>query len=373
MKILVTGSSGFVGQNLVARLLKDGHAVRAVYRRSHPPRRLETLRAEYDTALELVRADLAFERSMPDLSDAFLRAWAKSARRSPPVAACAWPVDQEDLAAVRKLLDGVDACFHIAARVGDWGTVREWFSGNVNPTRVLLEAARHAGLKRFVYCSSVAVHGFRHHRGTTEDGPYYRVGNGYCVSKRMAESLVIDGIERGLDAVIVRPGQVYGPGDTTTFYPIFDAGMMPLLGGGRRLTCPVYIDDLVDGLVAVLNVTRPPRRCYNLTSGERITWRDLAELVRNSFGGRFAYLNLPGPVIYGLAPLFEAAGRLFRFRNRPLLTWYTATQLLHDYHFSIEAARADLGYHPRVLAPEGIRRMVEAYRLESRGQESVKG
>jgi nucleoside-diphosphate-sugar epimerase len=364
MKILVTGASGFVGRNLVARLLGEGHEVRAVYRRSKLPPQLEALAHGHAGALELVRAELSFERSLPDSSDPFLRAWARSARRCVPAAAFAWPVDHEDLAAAGRLMAGVDACIHIAARVGDWGTPKEWFMSNVNPTRVLLEAARHAGLKRFVYCSSVAVHGFRHHRGSTEDGPYYRVGNGYCVSKRLSESLVNDEIGRGLDAVIVRPGQVYGPGDTTVFYPIFDQGMMPLLGGGRRLTCPVYIDDLVGGLEAALTVAHPVRRRYNLTSGERVTWRELADLVQDSFGGRFGRLSLPTPLIYFLAPLFEATGRLLRFKERPLLTWYTATQLLHDYHFSVDAARSELGYHPRVLAPEGIRRTVEAYRSD---------
>ena len=109
----------------------------------------------------------------------------------------------------------VECVVHTAAVVGDWPDRDDTRRVNVEGTRNLMLAARDAGVRRVVHYSSLAVYGNRHHRGTDESAPY-RCGDTYTDAKIDSERAVIEFAERGeLEAVSLRPGFVYGPGDRT--------------------------------------------------------------------------------------------------------------------------------------------------------------
>lgn len=363
MKVLVTGASGFIGGKLCARLLGDGHSVRALHRRAKLGNEWQALRAAAGDRLEPRRFDLSFPDSMP--AEAVVRDCFARARDGVPAALPAWALAESEVGKALGLLEGCEAVVHIAARVGDWGSRREFFEANVNPVAVLLEAARRAGVRRFVYVSSIAVHGFGHHRPGSEDGRYYRCGHPYPLGKRCSERLVLQAMAQGLDACVVRPGNVYGPGDTTTFYPIFDAllkGVMGTLAGGRYLTCPVYIDDMVDALVRALGPIAGTGRVFNVTGGERVTWRRLVDVCCDALGIRRTALDMPGFLARAAAAAMEGAALLVRSRAAPPLTGYRVEQLLHDYQFATQAAERGLGFSPRVKIEEGFAATAAAYR-----------
>ena len=367
MKLLVTGASGFIGQNLVCRLLADGHSVRAVYRRAIVPPAFVDAEKAHPGRLELVRMDLDFPASMPDLRSPAFRSWCKAAKTGIPQTVPEYPIMGEDLRRIRELCAGMDGIFHSAARVGDWGSLQEFFASNVNPTRLLLEAAAQAGLSRFVLVISISVHGFGHNRRAREDDPFHPAGHPYQLSKRLAESLARQYVDRGLDVRVVRPGNVYGPGDTTTFYPLFEAmvgGANGTVGGGKSLTCPVFIDDLVDGIIRAWRVDTPAVRTVNLSSGESITWKRLFALASDALGLPRGWLNLPAWLAWVLAAGGEGLFRLFRRKNRPPFTFYTVAQLLHDYSFSTATAHETLGWQPATLAETGIPLTVEAWKRD---------
>ena len=364
MKVLVTGASGFIGQSLVARLLAMGHTVRALYRRQELGPLLTREAAQYPQGLELLRCNLEFPQTLP--SPALRQSCFGLARRLIPENLPAWPVAAADLAQAESWMAGMDACVHIAAKVGDWGSDEAFFSANVNPARVLLAAAEAARLKKFVYISSISVHGFGHSRNSSETGPYFRAGNPYQLSKRCAESLVNQAASGGLDTCIIRPGNVYGPGDTTTFYPIFDAllrGLMGTLAGGRYLTCPVYIDDLVSAMVGALGPVAGAARTFNITSGEQVSWRELVDLSCDALGIRRSTLDLPGFLARGAAWLLETGFKLAAATTAPPLTGYRVEQLLHDYNFSVATAESGFGWKPAIALPDGLRNTVTAYRI----------
>ncbi len=326
MNVLVTGASGFVGGWVSRALQARGEHVRALYRRRDMPYHLMRLSS---LGAEVLRHDLTR--------------------------------DGDAAAATR----GMDAVVHAAALTIDWGSEDLFRRQNYALTVRLVEAARGSGCRVFLYLGSIAVHGFGRHVDSNEEGPYYPHVNPYQVTKKAAEEYVLSRCQPGFRTTSVRPGIVYGPGDTTTLYPLLDAlrlGVKGTLGGGRSLTCPVYIDDLVDAVVLALDRDASAGQVFNVTGGERVCWAEFLGYAAELLGVR-PWASLPIPVARLLAPLLSGVFGLFRVSRPPPLTRYRVEQLAHDFHFSIEKARRVLGYEPRVGWREGLRRAVEAYRV----------
>lgn len=130
-----------------------------------------------------------------------------------------------------------DLVYHIAARTSDWGSRQDFEKDNIQATVTMLDAAQEAGVRHFVYVSSLSVHGFGPHRNSTEQGPYYQE------SKRRAENMALSRHCQTFQVAVIRPGNVYGPDDTTMMFPLFEAiekGRMGMVNGGRTLTPPIY-------------------------------------------------------------------------------------------------------------------------------------
>lgn len=323
--ILVTGASGFIGSNLARTLITKGYTVIAHYRRAQVPPYLRALQA---AGAKLVRADL----SQP--------------------------------ASGIPLVNNVDAIIHVAALASDWGPDQAFYEANFKATVNLCQAALQAQVKRLVFISSITVHGFGHHLDSTEEGPYYPLEFPYPRTKKMAEDYVLSLNQKDFSTVVVRPGNVYGPGDTTTFYPMFryiQKGFMGYLSGGKSLTCPIYIDDLVSGIILALEAERAAGQIYNLTSGEKVTWRELVDFLYKELS--VAKKPLSSPVWFSLvlAHLQGFFYRLLRSPHPPPLTPYRIKQAAHNYSFSIAKACRELGFRPQTSWQEGMRKTIAAY------------
>lgn len=325
----MTGASGFIGGWIASGLHERGYAVRAHYRRRQMPEHLAALAAP---GVELLRGDLTQERD------------------------------------VRSAVQGEDAVVHAAALASDWGLPESFFRQNVEATVRLLAEARAAGCRCFVYLGSVTVHGFGPHRRTTEQGPYYPPISHYQATKKQAEEAVLAANASGLRTTVLRPANVYGPRDTTIFYRLLAAqekGIRGTLGGGRRLTSVVYVEDLVQAVVRALDNEAAAGQAFNIASGEQVSWAELLGYSANLLEVR-PWLELPVSVAWVLARLLTGAYRLLGIRSDPPLTPYRVAQLGNDFDFSIEKARRLLGYAPQVDWREGLRRTVAAYRQDQR-------
>jgi dihydroflavonol-4-reductase len=175
MKVLITGATGFVGSWIARELVAAGHDVRVLVRKTS---KLDGL------------AGLKYEKFEGDILDK---------------------------ASVVRALDGVQAVIHTAASVSQ--RKRDYdllFKVNVEGTRNVMEAAlKHGGL-RVIHTSSIAAVGATKEPIPMDETSPWTVGYlnyGYVSSKRVAEDVVLEHVARGLDAVIVNPGYVLGPGD----------------------------------------------------------------------------------------------------------------------------------------------------------------
>ena len=328
MRTLVTGANGFVGAALCRKLLERGDAVRGLVRATSDLSLLEGASIE--------RAVGALDR--PDSLDAATR--------------------------------DVDVVFHVAAAVTDWGTL-EWFRQvNVEGTRNLIEAAIRNGVKRFVYVSTVAVHSFIDGQEMTEDSPQLPTPFPYSQSKREGEAMVMGYHREGkIEVSIVRPGDVYGPGDRTALLklaPVLEAGMMMHVGRGEKLGAFVYVDNLVDGIILAGTVRQAAGEAYVITDGIRLTWRAYWDRLTDALELPRPRLSVHPAVARFIASTLEFIYRLFRIRSRPLITRYLVDHMTNHTHFSIEKARRELGYAPGVGIDEAITRTAAWYRQVAR-------
>ena len=140
--------------------------------------------------------------------------------------------------------------------------IDEFESVNAGGTVTMLDLAAQHGARRFVHVSSNSPFGTNSHPGDCfrNDEPYHPY-YGYGRSKMAAELAVFDAVERGLDAVIVRPPWFYGPHQPprqTTFFKLVRTGRFPVIGRGDQMRSMVYVDNLVEGVVRAELVATPP-------------------------------------------------------------------------------------------------------------------
>ncbi|MFQ5844633.1 MAG: NAD-dependent epimerase/dehydratase family protein, partial [Planctomycetota bacterium] len=271
--------------------------------------------------------------------------------------------DLSDRAALARSAAGAAVVFHVAARASDWGPYDAFDRSNVAGTANVWTAAREAGVRRFVHVSSAAVHGFSGYRGRVESDPTPPSPFPYVETKRRAERLVLG--ETGPEVVVLRPGNVYGPRDRVTSVHLLAAlrsGWMGLLDGGRHLTCPTYIENLVDAMLLAATSPRAAGRVYLVTDGLEVTWREWMAELAAALGVRGPRFSLPAGPARCLAAVLEvlylAAGS-----SVPLpLTRYRVANASRDYHFAVDRARDELGWEPRVGLREGCCRTVEWFR-----------
>jgi nucleoside-diphosphate-sugar epimerase len=324
MRVLVTGANGFVGAALCRHLAARGDRVRGLVRST------SDLSSLVGVDIELVLGDL----------------------NDPP--------------SLERATHGIEVIYHAAAAVSDWGAP-EWFRRvNVDGTRHLLDAAIHQGVARLVYVSSIAVHSFIGARDMDETSPQKPTTFPYSQSKREAEALALTYHRLGrIDVVIVRPGDVYGPGDRIVLRriaPLLRRGLLPYLDGGRALGAFTYVEHLAEGLALAGVAEAAPGEAYVLTDGIELTWRGYLEGLADALGWPRPWLSVPSWLACPVASALEALYRRLGVQRRPPITKYLVEHLRHDVHFRIAKARAELGYAPSVGVEEALERTAAWFR-----------
>lgn len=266
--------------------------------------------------------------------------------------------DTTDPAGWAAELDGCDAVVHTAAVVSNAVGVDEQWRVGVLGTRRVVEAARDAGVARVVHLSSIRAFsdvGFPD--DVTEEHPVRPDGNPYVDTKIAAEQVVLQAHAAGeIDAVVVRPGDVYGPGSRPWVLLPLEAirsRQFVLPAMGRGIHSPVYVDDLADGVVRATAHEAAAGQVFTIAGPRGVRCDEYFGHLYRMLGRR-GPVGLPTPVAVGLA---EAADRANRLRGRVTevnaisMRYFTRTGT-----YSIAKARTVLGYDPRVDLDEGMAR-----------------
>jgi 2-alkyl-3-oxoalkanoate reductase len=288
MRVLVTGATGFVGGAVCRALIGAGHSVLGFTRSGTRTGRLTALGVEVHTG------------------------------------------DMRNPRTYQPLVTDVDAVVH-AAQLGYQGRftdqkAAELRSADAVMTRILADACQDKAV-RLMYTSSCFVYGDRGDEWITEETPFAPspLGAAHAAGVEHLRARV----REGLDAVIVAPGFVYGPGGifASSFYDQARKGRLMVIGNGRNFWSCIQVDDLAAAYVTAIEQAKPGAE-YNVVDGEPLHLRELVDAVTDGMG-RSRVGSIPPPII-GL------------MIGRPLVD-----SLITSFRIGNDKIRRELGWAPR--------------------------
>ena len=262
MKVLVTGGGGFIGLALVRRLIETGHTVSSFSRKMYPEHQKSGVRS--------------FQGDLSNLSD------------------------------IENACKGIEAVFHLAAKVSIWGPYSEFYRTNVTGTKNLILACKKQGVDKLIFTSSATViYNGSDLQGVNEsiDYPVIPVSN-YTSTKAEAEQLVLKANSKILKTISLRPHLVWGPGDTQLIPKIIKrakSGSLHKPGSKDFLIDTTYIDNLIEAqLLALKKLDGNPEvsgKAFFISNGEPVLTWDFLNSIIESAGLSPVRKSLPVPVV----------------------------------------------------------------------------
>jgi nucleoside-diphosphate-sugar epimerase len=322
--ILITGATGLLGSHTAEQLVAAGETVRALVRPGSDTTFLQGL------GVQLIEGDLRRPESLP------------------------------------AALAGADVVYHCAARVGEWGPWRQFQEQIIDSTANLFAACQSVGVGRVLHVSSIIVYGHPRLRDGlfTEDEPLGQnlwVWDNYCRAKMRAEEICRE--YKG-DWTVVRPSWIYGPRDRTTLPRVLKAlraGRVAIIGDGENLLNIIHAADVAAGAILAANHPGAGGRAYNLSSKGEMTQRAFLNHLTAALGLPPIKRHCPYGVSFWGGFAAECVGRAIRLRRPPHFTRYAVALIGRPTRFSIERARTELGWSPRVNVIDGVRETLDWY------------
>jgi nucleoside-diphosphate-sugar epimerase len=265
----------------------------------------------------------------------------------------------------QRAADGSETVVHTAALVGMPSDVSGFWEVNVRGTRLALDAARDAGAKRFVHLSSVVTFGLDFPDGVDESWPVRTTGVAYMDTKVAAEQVVLQAHAAGeIQVTVIRPGDVYGPGSRPwTILPLemLRGWRFALPAGGRGIHSPVYVDDVVEGIIRAAEEETAAGRVITLSGGIGVETREFFGHHARMLGHR-RVPTVPTAVALAAASVQSAIARA-RGTVSELTPDGVRYLALRPGTYGIATARELLGWQPRIGVTEGMER-TEAWARE---------
>ncbi|GEM_PF-49817 len=319
-KVLVTGAAGFVGSNITNLLLNSGISVRALVRTEEQARRVSAL------GCEAVLGDLT------------------------------------DIGSLERAVTGVSGVYHIAALFRQAGVPESQYTAvNVDGTKHLLDASIKAGVKRFIHCSTVGVHGHITFPPASEESPF-SPGDPYQRSKLSGETLVNEYFSQGkITGAVIRPAMIYGPNDERTLklFKMLASRRFFYVGPGNALVHFIDVRDLANAFKLVMEREDINRQTYIIAGESYLSLNSLVSIICSIMGVPPPWLHLPVRPVQMLGSLCEAICEPFNI-NPPLyrrrVDFFTK-----DRSFDCSKAVKELGFQPKLSLVQELLDIINSY------------
>ena len=315
MKVLITGATGLLGGHLIKELQQRGEDIRALVLPVENADKLEK------QGVEVVRGDIT------------------------------------DASTLGPAVQNVDLIFHLAGMMGVWRPLSDYRLVNVTGSENLYKAAQKAGVRRYVHTSSHTVYGLGYGRFLTENDALRPDPDPYSLTKaegdRLMRRLMLNS---EVETVILRPGTFFGPGDRLHFGRMAQKmkdGKGVIIGRGDNALPFCYVTDVVQGFMLAAYHENAPGNVYNITNDRPLTQLEMFNAIADAVHGVRPTRHLPYlPIYYGSIVAEKVVARVTR--TKPIVTQLGAMMFGSDNKHSVEKARRELGYEPKVDLRTGI-------------------
>jgi len=319
-RVLVTGGGGFLGSAIVRRLVDRGNHVRSLARNFYP-------------ALE----EMGVDQIQGDLSNAEI---------------------------VAEACDNRDIVFHVAAKPPPWGKYDDYYRTNVIGTQNIINCCLVQNISRLIYTStpSVVFNG-KDIEGADESMPYpKKFCTYYSKTKAIAEQNVLHASNQQLKTVILRPHEIWGPGDNHILPRLVArANRLKQIGNGKNLIDTTYIDDAADVHILAADKLREypdlSGKIYFISQGEPVPAWAIINAFLKAAGCSPVKRSVPFRIAWLSGAILEFVYKTLRLSGEPYITRFMAEAVSQTHWFNINAARRDLGYQPQVNTAEGLKRL----------------
>jgi len=319
-KVLVTGGGGFLGSAIIRRLIDRGDDVRSLARNAY-------------SAL----ADMGVDQIQGDISNP---------------------------ETVARACDNRDLVFHVAAKPPPWGKYDDYYRTNVTGTRNIINSCLDQNISRLVYTStpSVVFNG-KDIEGADESMPYpKKFCTDYSETKAIAEQSVVRASNQQLKTIILRPHEIWGPGDNHILPRLVArAKRLKQIGDGKNCIDTIYIDDAADAhIIAADKLKKLPElsgKIYFISQDEPVPAWDMVNALLKAAGCSPIKKSVPFRIAWLSGALLELIYKTLRLSGEPYITRFMAEAVSQSHWFNISAAKKDLGYKPKLTTSEGLKRL----------------
>ena len=319
MKILVTGSTGFIGSYFIPMLLHQGHTVKLLVRNEEKARKLFGNTCDYHIG------------------------------------------DITDRSSLKGCCDGIDIVFHLVAKSGNDLPTKENFEIfrkiNVEGTENII--AECTNVKKFIYVSSTAA------MGLVKENPISEKSKcnpelPYQVSKYEAENLIRKKCKDNFPGIIVRPSKVYGVNDTyLTLAKLVKKGFFLKIGNGHNYTSNIYVHDFARFLVCLVDNGRIGET-YIVSSDKSIDFIESGKIIADELGIQLRVVKISPYIMLMASSILE---RIFTILGRkPVVTRKNIQMTLQDRVYDVSKVKREVGFTPEVSMEEGIRKVIRWYK-----------
>ena len=317
MNVFVTGGSGFVGGHVIERLSRAGHQVFALARSADSAKVVEGYGAK------AVRGDLDTVTS--------------------------------------KELAGADVVVHAAAYVKSYGPRSAFVAGNVDGTRRMLEAAKAAGVKRFVHISTEAA--------LFDGGDLLEIDETapiparhkylYSETKADAEKLVLWANTAAFTTLALRPRLVWGPRDGAVLPEVLEAvkkGAFAWIDHGGQRTSTTWVGNLAAAVELSLTKGQGGQAYFIADEGTQ-SMREFLTALASTQKVTLPSRSIPGAMARPIASIVEKTWSVFAPKRKPPMVGFSVAMLSRSVTVKTDKARRDLGYSPEVSVEQGLASM----------------